>query len=431
MRHLWNRLKNVILILIAIFTICFVISLLGNIDLAANISTFVTFALPIYLIYLVTSEIIYHRNLKRKSNNPINVPQTGSNNDKPRQTSKQKPLNYIENNQKEKHDIKKEPAIQYSDSSIQRDENNESISKTVKPKLTKSSSNYEFRITPTSIEEVQPNRPAKNKTFNIHHLRRALYNFVVVDCETTGLEKDAKIIQLSAIRYHHDLPVDIFNEYINPETDIPEKVTALTGIDNEMVKDAHRFSEISDQFIQFVSDLPWVGHNINNFDIPILINNGIQLDDFKTVDTLQLSRKKLTMDHYGLENLKAYYGIQTRSHNSLEDCKTTAIVYKHLRDNLLDPVSPAYSSISQTLAGKQFAISGVFPEYSRKDVEEMISSHGGIVKGISHRTDYLIDGKQISKSLTDGIHSAKELKAKEYGIAVLSLDELKRMMESN
>ena len=432
MQHLWNRIKKLILFLIAIFVICFVITLLGNVDLAANISTFIIFVLPLYLIYLGISEIRYHHDLKKKSNNLEKVTQTNNTNDTTLQVQKNKGVNDLHDNVKEKHDTKNEPVFHHTDSEIKKDQTNKSNNtKGTHSELSNVSSSYAFMVTPTSIETVQHSSSNKKVPYTIHHLRRSLYNFVVVDCETTGLKRNSKVIQLSAIRYYHDRPVETFNEYINPEMTIPEKVTLLTGIDDEKVKNSHKFSEVADRFTQFVRDLPWVGHNINSFDIPILVNNGIQLDDFKTIDTLPLSRKKLNMPHYGLENLKKYYGIQNMSHDSLEDCKTTAVVYQHLRDNLLDPVNPDYSSVPQTLVGKQFAISGNFQGYSRSDVEELVRSHGGIVKGISHRTDYLIDGQQTSKALTDSVHSNKELKAREYGIPVLSLNEFKKIMESN
>lgn len=294
---------------------------------------------------------------------------------------------------------------------------------------------YGVQVTPAGLSTINNLKihPIKqsNTDLTIHHLRRKLFNFVVVDCETTGLSRNSKIIQLSAIRYLHDKPVETFDEYVNPGEPISANVTALTGIDDNMVANAPVFSKIKNKFATFVGTLPWVGHNINSFDIPVLINNGYPLKEVQTIDTLPLARKKLHMDSYGLENLKTYYGIQNGSHNALEDCKTTAVVYQHLRDDLITPVSPDYSSIPQTLTGKQFAISGSFPGYSRADVKEMIVSHGGVVKGVSHKTDYLIDGTQISDALTDGIHSSKELKARDYGIKFLSLSEFMKMAEDN
>lgn len=266
----------------------------------------------------------------------------------------------------------------------------------------------------------------------VHHLRRRLYNFVVVDIETTGLEPDAKVIQLSAIRYQKDKPVASFNKYINPgNLPLPPKITAITGITNEQLKDAPSFSEISNSFMTFVGKLPWVGHNINRFDVPRLIRNGLPLRELSTIDTLKLARKKLSLEHYGLENLKYYYNIHNGSHNALEDCKTNAIVYQHLRDDKLSPVQADYSEIKKELEGLTFVITGAFAGYSRSDVEDLITSHGGIVRSsVSHKTNYLVDGAQISDALTDGVHSSKELKAQEYGTNILDLDGLKQLISA-
>lgn len=283
--------------------------------------------------------------------------------------------------------------------------------------------------------KVKPTKKIKTNLSSkplIHHLRRKLYNFVVVDIETTGLEPDARVIQLSAIRYENDKPIANYNKYVNPgNLPLPAKITAITGITNEQLKNAPTFSSIIESFMTFVGTLPWVGHNINRFDIPRLIRNGLPLHELSTIDTLKLARKKLSLEHYGLENLKHYYNIHNGSHNALEDCKTNATVYQHLRDDELSPIQSDYTELKRELEGLTFAITGAFAGYSRNDVEELIKSHGGIVRSsVSHKTNYLIDGTQVSDSLTDGIHSSKELKAREYGTNILDLDGLKQLIST-
>ena len=102
-----------------------------------------------------------------------------------------------------------------------------------------------------------------------------------------------------------------------------------------------------------------------------------------------------------------------------------------MRDDELSPIQSDYTELKRELEGLTFAITGAFAGYSRNDVEELIKSHGGIVRSsVSHKTNYLIDGTQVSDSLTDGIHSSKELKAREYGTNILDLDGLKQLIST-
>lgn len=417
MKHAWKKLRWFLLTFIVYFIFGMLITSIKSDFIWGLYAIGLFIGFPIYLFWIILSEIKYQ--IKNKKASSTSITEKKVSNDKT-------PLDSINSNKAVVKPIN----------------NNNLASTAVNPTLTEQQNkvqensapentleNLGIKVSPTPLGDTTKNKSGQN--IIIHHLRRKLYNFVVVDTETTGLDKNAKIIQLSAIRYEHDKPVETFNEYINPETlPLPEKITTITGIDNQMLQHAPKFKEISNKFMEFVGTLPWIGHNINSFDIPRLVNNGLPLNEVSTIDTLNLARKKLHMSHYGLEDLKHYYGIQNKSHNSLEDCKTNTIVYQHLRDDILTPVTPDYSNIKQSLSGLSFAISGSFAGYSRKDVEELVKSHGGSIKStVTHDTDYLVDGKQISDSLTDGIHSSKELKARDYGTNILSLSELHSLIK--
>ncbi|EIW14328.1 DNA polymerase III, epsilon subunit related, exonuclease [Lactiplantibacillus pentosus KCA1] len=109
--------------------------------------------------------------------------------------------------------------------------------------------------------------------------------------------------------------------------------------------------------------------------------------------------------------MKKYFGVVNRSHNALNDCRTTAIVYQRLRDDKLDEVEADYSKIPKSLAGIRFCIIGKFDEESRDDLIDEIKEHGGrYTKSVSGLTNYLLKGTQTSQHLIDGIHSNSELK---------------------
>ena len=106
---------------------------------------------------------------------------------------------------------------------------------------------------------------------------------VVFDLETTGLDiVNDRIIQLSFIKVYPDGKEERGDHLINPGRHIPEMITELTGIDDEKVKDAPCFKQISTTLAETFKGCDFAGFNSNRFDIPMLaeefLRAGIDFD---------------------------------------------------------------------------------------------------------------------------------------------------------
>jgi DNA polymerase-3 subunit epsilon len=88
--------------------------------------------------------------------------------------------------------------------------------------------------------------------------------YAIVDIETTGGNAMHSRITEIAIRIHDGTQIiDSYETLVNPQKEIPEAIFALTGITNQMVKDAPIFDDISEKVMEMLADRIFVAHNVN------------------------------------------------------------------------------------------------------------------------------------------------------------------------
>lgn len=120
--------------------------------------------------------------------------------------------------------------------------------------------------------------------------------FSIIDIETTGHSyRYGKITEIAIIQHNGQRVTDSFSTLINPEMDIPYFITDLTGIDNEMVRNAPKFYEVAKKIVQMTSGRTFVAHNVS-FDYNFVREEFARLGyDYKskTLCTVKLSRKLL------------------------------------------------------------------------------------------------------------------------------------------
>lgn len=162
--------------------------------------------------------------------------------------------------------------------------------------------------------------------------------YAVVDIETTGGHASANGITEVAINVHDgNKVVESFSTLINPRIYIPDYITALTGIDNDMVADAPTFDDVALQIYQLLHDKVFVAHNVN-FDYSFLKHHlaaaGYDLQCRKLC-TVRLSRRLIPgKPSYSLGKLCSTLNIPIQNrHRAAGDADATSILFNMLLDN--------------------------------------------------------------------------------------------------
>src|SRR5829696_6176375 len=162
-------------------------------------------------------------------------------------------------------------------------------------------------------------------------------DFVVVDVEATGAKTPPnRLIELGAYRIRGGRIVDKFVSLVNPEIPIPRFVASLTGISNDMVKEAPVFADVAPKWLDFVSDSVLVAHNAP-FDTSFL-NHEISrvYPGHRMVNphlcTVRLSRRAFPdLSNHRLDTIASHFSIPIVSrHRAGSDALATAEIFIHL-----------------------------------------------------------------------------------------------------
>ena len=165
---------------------------------------------------------------------------------------------------------------------------------------------------------------------------------VILDTETTGLSVSDghRIVEIGCIELDNLIPTqNKFHCYLNPERKVSEKALEVHGYTDEFLSTQKKFSEVVDEFLNFIKDKRLVIHNAE-FDLSHL-NNELALQGEKklnsenVVDTLALARDKFPGSPISLDALCKRYRVDNSKrtqHTALIDCDLLAKVYINLLD---------------------------------------------------------------------------------------------------
>ncbi|MEG1481044.1 PolC-type DNA polymerase III [Clostridium sp.] len=166
-------------------------------------------------------------------------------------------------------------------------------------------------------------------------------SYVIFDLETTGFSaKNDRIIEIGAVKILKGKIVDRFSEFVNPERLIPYKITELTGITDEMVKNSDNIEIILPKFLEFCKGSVLVAHNAG-FDTGFIKNNcrrfGLDFD-FTIVDTVPLARFLYPeLKKVKLNIVAKHLGISLENHHrAIDDAKATCDILLKCFEKLKD-----------------------------------------------------------------------------------------------
>ena len=164
---------------------------------------------------------------------------------------------------------------------------------------------------------------------------------IVLDTETTGLsvKQGHRIVEIGCIELENLIPTKRqFHYYINPERRVSEEALKIHGYSDEFLSKQKKFSEIVEEFLEFIKDKTLIIHNAE-FDISHLNNElkifGKERINNKVIDTLSLARDKFPGSQVSLDALCKRFRIDNSNrvtHTALVDCGLLSKVYINLID---------------------------------------------------------------------------------------------------
>lgn len=184
--------------------------------------------------------------------------------------------------------------------------------------------------------------------------------FICFDIETTGLSAARdKITEIGAVKVENGVITDTFSTFANPEMPIPQKITQLTGITDDMVKDAPSQSEAVSAFLEFAGDNVLVAHNAP-FDTSFIAKACEDMGreyNYTSIDTVAISRAILTdIKNCKLDTVAKFLRLgDFNHHRATDDAEMLARIFINLCQRLKDDYGITKTNdINTKIAGGDF-----------------------------------------------------------------------------
>ncbi len=264
-------------------------------------------------------------------------------------------------------------------------------------------------------------------------------DYIVIDTETTGLDPEYdELIEVCAVKVIGDHEVDRFSTLIKPSHEISSFITDLTGISNDMLRDAPLPEKVIPELYKFIGKEMLVAHNAH-FDINFLYDymdnylNETFNNDF--ICTMRLSRRIFPeFENHKLKTICENLLINVPTHRALEDAISSWEVYKSCRNIVEQTIGfeefgkklsqylkardiktqNEVFDINHPLYGKTCVFTGALSKMIRRDAMQTVVDLGGIcADNINKNTNYLVLGIQDYRKFNGADKSNKLKKAEE------------------
>lgn len=268
--------------------------------------------------------------------------------------------------------------------------------------------------------------------------------YIVCDVETPD-KLNSYICSIGLTIVENEKITDTKYSLIKSNCEFNENNVKIHGITKDMVADAPTFFEFWNENFNIFENNIVVAHNAS-FDLSVikkeLNRNNIELNSIAYIDTLQLARQCLKLEHYGLADVCKALDVDLENHHcALDDCVATAkVLIKLISGYNINPndfVKDLYlsnpiektpkSNFSQKnilldffskcpqniiLHGVTVCLSGDFSSMSKSEFATVLEQRGAIVKkSVTRSLEYLVVGEQGNEQWSHGCFGTKIEKA--------------------
>lgn len=182
-------------------------------------------------------------------------------------------------------------------------------------------------------------------------------DLIAVDVETTGLSAGIdEIIEIGAVKIENGILTESYQSFLCPARGLPERITELTGITREMLKDARKAEEVIPEFLAFAGGLPLLGHNLP-FDYSFLkaaCEKQKLSFEREGIDTLRLARiLHPSFEKKTLAAMTEFYHVNPgQAHRAEDDAISCAGVYLKMLEAFGGDMQKRELFLPQTLQAK-------------------------------------------------------------------------------
>lgn len=266
------------------------------------------------------------------------------------------------------------------------------------------------------FDDYRPAKPktyAKNLNMNKLYWLKRLKEYIVIDCETTGMNRENdRIIEIAILEVSDGNIVNEYSTLINPSIHVSSRISSINHIDDSMLQDAPKFEDVASTIKNMIMGKKVVAHNAN-FDVAFIINEFKRCDDpfvIEYIDSLSVARKALpSLENHKLETLISHFGLfDQQEHRALSDARVTFDIFlkcieimkeeeKQERENKkiqkrIEEEERRKKYMYSPLYGKVFVFTGEFktPRYKLQEIAEEVGASPR--EKLLKSTDFLVVG---------------------------------------